>query len=732
MAKDEDLRNETSDEDDESDLPQVRSQDQFEEDRNEEFANDENVRKTCLDIYKDVEKGFADQWERGDDQLDYWDLYNCNLGPKQFYNGNSRIFVPIVHDAVEARKTRFVNQIFPVSGKHVEVSASEDKPTALMSLLEHYIRKTKLRTNIMPALVKNGDVEGQYNLHVSWAKTERHVAMRVKRQPTIDAGGQQVPVEGEEEFDDIQEETVIHQYPVVEVLPDADVLVLPATASNINQAIADGGSVTVVRRWSKAKIRQLIRDKEIDKDAGQDLLKEMARIDRGGEQHIEKKKAMTSAAGIRGGEGKNAVVFETWTMLKLDGQRRIARIYFGGDDRVLSCKRNPYWCDKVPILSAPVDKLEGSFKGQSKLKHVETLQYAANDAVNEGMDSAAYALLPIIMTDPMKNPRVGSMILNVAAIWETSPQDTQFAQFPQLWKEAFSIVSSAKDQIFQTLGVNPAMMPQQVTAPGKKPNQAQIANEQMVDILTTADAVTTIEGEILTPLLNWFVALDHQFRDDDLLIEAFGQLGVEAAMEVIKPVQMDRRFEFRWFGVEAARNAQQLQMQMAGLNVVMNIPPQRYPGYEMNLAPVIEHYIENLFGPRLGGRVFTDIKKKLSLQPQFENEQLLRNGVDIPVHPMDEDQEHLQAHAQEMQQFGDLSGAIRAHMMRHMQQMQLKAAQMQQQQVGAMQPQQEGPGGSPRQGAKPGGPRPNGQQPPGAVHRDRMPMGAPRPQGGMG
>jgi len=33
----------------------------------------------------------------------------------------------------------------------------------------------------------------------------------------------------------------------------------------------------------------------------------------------------------------------------------------------------------------------------------------ADDAVNEGMDSATYSLLPIIMTDPAKNPKVNTM-----------------------------------------------------------------------------------------------------------------------------------------------------------------------------------------------------------------------------------------------------------------------------------------------------------------------------------
>lgn len=728
MADKEDLRSEPSDEDDEQPAKRARVAPTDDEDRNKEFCRDESVRRACEDLFKDIDKNFSEQWERGNAQMDYWDIFNCNLGPKQFYSGNSKIFVPIVHDAIEARKTRFTNQIFPVSGKHVEVSASEDKPMALMSLLEHYIRKAKLRTKVMPALIKNGDVEGQYNIYVGWRKTERHVSMRVKKKPTIDASDG-MAVEGDEEFDDIQSETIIHSAPTVEVLPDVDVLILPATADSVEGAIDDGGSVTVVRRWSKAKIRMMIRDKEIDKEEGQLLLAEMSKAEKS-QQMPDKKKAMLQAAGIQGDGGvKRAQVFETWTKLKIDGERRIVKIYYGGEKRLLSVKRNPYWCDKVPVLSAPVDKVEGSFKGQSKIKVVETLQYAANDAVNEGMDSAAYALLPIVMTDPMKNPRVGSMVLNVAAIWETSPNDTKFAQFPQLWKEAFQIVSSCKDQIFQTLGVNPAMMPQQVTAPGKKPNQAQIANEQMVDILTTADAVTSIEGEILTPMLQWFVYLDHQYRDDEILIPQFGEMGVQAAMERIEPIQMDRRFEFRWFGVEAARNAQQIQMQMAGMNVIRNIPPQSYPGYELNLAPLISHFIENTFGPRLAGQVFTDIRKKLTLDPEFEN-RLLEAGHRLPVHALDDDNAHMQAHMQEFQQHGDLHGAIREHMMHHQMQMQLKAQA--QQQAGKQQLMQQAGGGGgeqPRAGAKPGGPRPNGQGPPGQISADRLQNSAPRQRG---
>lgn len=714
--------------------------------RDEEFADDDKVRKQCLDIFKSVEQGYQDQWERANSQIDYWEMYNCVLNANQFYSGNSKIYVPLVHDAVEARKTRFVNQVFPVSGRHIEVfAAQEDRPEETMALLEFYIRKAKLRTKVIPALVRNGDIEGHYNVYVSWVKNKRHAAMRVKRKPQVDG----IDAEGEE-IDDVLEQKVIQEYPRVEVISDMDVCILPQTCDSADDALESGGSLTILRRWSKYRIRKLIRDGEISQEAGRQLLKEMGARSK---EHTQpdKSKTLATAAGVKIGKGgtKTALIYETWAMVKIPiygeddeddkkkkrkDEYRLCKMFYGGNDRVLSCKRNPNWDDRPNLISAPIDQLEGIFRGISKVKPVETFQYAANDFLNEAMDSATYSLMPIVMTDPARNPRVSSMVLNVAAIWETNPKDTTFANFPPLYKEGVLIVQAFKEQIFQTLGVNPSMIPQAATS--KKANQAQIANEQQVDILTTADAVTNLEGAILTPMLQKFFALDHQHRDHAITVRAFGRMGIQANMQQIEPVQMGRRFELRWFGVEAARNAQQMQIQMAGMNVLRGLGPQDTPGYQKNLAPIVQQFVENLWGPRLAPEIFKDIRKEIQLEPVFENEMLKAGYILTPL-PMDDDATHIKVHMQAAQETGDPAGNIAAHMKLHQQQMQQKQmAQMQQAMMQAMQ--QKGqmgmPGGAApgtqgqpapgRQGAVPGGPRPQG--PPGMIHQDRMPMGMPR------
>ena len=326
-------------------------------------------------------------------------------------------------------------------------------------------------------------------------------------------------IPGDEEFDDIEEQEIIHQYPRVEVIADADVLVMPFTADSVEDAIGSGRlGHRSCKRWSKAKIRQddpRRRDRQgsrpvADPGDGGKKGKQTAgqEEDHGGRRRHQVRKAASDRACLQ-----DLAPRSRWT-----ASMRLVRIYFGGADRLLSVQAQSVLVRQgAGAVGSAREECEGSFKGKSARSSSSIPSSTRRTTrVNEGMDSAAYALLPIIMTDPEKNPRVGSMVLNVAAIWETSPKDTQFAQFPQLWKEAFQIVASCKDQIFQTLGINPAMMPQQVTAPGKKPNQAQIANEQQVDILTTADAVTGIEGEILTPMLQWFIWLDHQFRDKEI------------------------------------------------------------------------------------------------------------------------------------------------------------------------------------------------------------------------
>lgn len=659
-----------------------------------------------LKQYKDIAEGFGDQNERAEAIKDYWDIYNCQLNSRQFYDGNSQIFVPIVTDAVDAIVTRYSNQVFPKNGRYIEVVTEngERAPYAQMALTEHYIEKSNLR-EIIPALIRQGQVEGQYTIAITWRETKRQVTYRVTT--GLDVDGEEV--KGIDDFDDVREEEVTDSWPELEIIPDCDFIVLPATCDSLNEALDKGGSVTTIQRLTKTKIQEYIDEEIFNEKKGNELLASFGKANNLGRNT---KKDLAHDAGIKTESGKQyALVYRTWQ--KIDGKLYLT--YYGGEKTILSCKRNPYWCDKIDIISAPVKKLGGVIKGISPIQKVQQMQYAANDAANMGMDSAAFSLMPIVLTDPEKNPRVGSMVLNLAAIWETSPKDTQIVNFPPLWKDAFEMIGGLKNEIFQALSVNPAMIPNS-SGGKKKMNQAEVANEQQVDLLTTADAVTVLEKAILTPIAERFFEYDHQFRDTNIWIKQFGELGVQAQMEEITPTEMTERYKFKWFGVEAARSAQQVQQQIAAINVMRGIPPQLYPGKKLDITPIMEILAENAFGPRLAPKVFQDMKDKLSLNPELEN-QMLENGFDVAVHEYDDDAAHLKSHAEAMQAVGDISGNFRTHIIKHQMQIQQKTQSMQ----GA-------PGGAP---GVPGGAAPGVPGLPKPGSQPQAPAGAKGPAGAV-
>lgn len=678
-------------------------------DRTKDFSKRESLQEELADIYKDVVEGFEQRRDRDDSCKRFWDIYQCHLSNYQTYNGDSQVFVPAVHDAIEARVQRFCGILFPQTGRHIEVVSDDGKrPYEVEALLNHYVHRTNLR-QLVPSLLRAGDVTGQYSLYVDWDIRKDVHTRRVMRKPELD-GAEGFELTTEDEFEDVEDHEVKHQGPRVRVLADEDLCVIPPTVDSIEEAEI----VAIALRLTKRDIKTAIKDKVFTKSAGSALLDMMSKA---AVNQPEPDKDRAKDAGIRKDGGKKvALVYQVWTRMEVDGDFRPVVIHFGAPDMVLGCKLNPYWNNRIPVISAPAKKIAGSFWGMSQIDAVEQLQYQANDAANMGLDSAKYSLMPIVMTDPNKNPRAKSMTLNLAALWYTSPQDTQILQFPALWKDATMLVQSLEAQINQSLGVNAALKTPNTSS--RKPSQAQVAQEYAAAIETAVDAVTVVERGILSPLIERFFELDQQFRDEELMVEAHGELGARATLVSVTPQQFDEFYVFRWFGSESTRSVQMLQQQIAGMNILKSIPPQMLGGRRLELGPLVEHLVSQVYGPRLGPQVLVDERHQMSLPPDIEN-QILAIGHTTHVSPLDNDMEHLMVHAQEVAEenstaAGEASPQLLDHITAHQKQMQAKAAQAMGMLNGSGAP---GPG--PRPGAQPTLPR-GGQAPPGAIHQDRM------------
>lgn len=679
----------------------------LDDDRKKDYSSKLSLAKDFEELYRAVEQGYVDKQTRNEDNDRYWKIYNCELTDEQQYGGDSQVFIPVVHDAVEARQLRFTNALFPRNGRYVEVTADTgDTPYALMTLLDWYVRQTKLRL-LTPAMLRQGDVTGQYSVYVDWEKTKRKTLKRV-RVPVELQGGVEVP---DEDKEDIQEVEVVTERPIVDVINDEDLCVLPPTVDDIEKANVVSIAMRVTKSWLQAKKKE----KGWNKSELENLIEEMSNANA---QQPDPNKDKAQAAGVKidSKQSKTVLIYQVWSELKLEGKKKVrARTYFGGPNRVLSCNRHPHWNDKWPVISAPLRKIAGSFWGMSPIEPVEKVAYQVNDAANMALDSAKFALMPIIMTDPNKNPRVGSMVLNLAAIWEVDPQSTQFAQFPALWKDGMEIVGQGKSQINQSLGVNPAMISQ--TTKTKK-NQAEVAQDQLAALESTADVVNTLEDSIFGPMIERFFELDQQYRDDPVIVAALGPLGIEVAQTTIQPAQFDGRYQFRWYGTEAIYSQQRMQQQTAALNVLRSFGPQLPNGVGIDVSPIIENLVENAFGPRIARKILSNEADKLSVPVDIEND-LLLSGFPVPVHALDDFQEHIKGHQTGMAIAAD-KGPFMAHILEHFKEREKKeAAQKPKGIQGAPGGGLPGLAGTPKPGAVPAPPR-GGQAPPGGISPDQM------------
>ena len=685
---------------------------------------DSDMYQDCVGKYVDIEKAFKNREEADEAIQEYWHIYNADPDDNQAYQGNSKCYVPVVRDAITARAKRSLKQLFPNKYQHVDaVGTDGQKPYPQLSLLEHYIRSTKLKSVVRSMLVA-GDVTGQWNLYVDWMSDVRSVTNMIRKNPIMEtAEGAEVELKDPEtEVEELTDNEVIEQGPLITDFATEDFIVIPPTVNNIEKA-----DITAIKlRMSKAQVRKMVADNVFILPEDSEISDWVA-AHKGKEKRNPEKKR-TSEAGIKTeGTSKYALIFEAHMMLEFEeGKRSLAYVYYAGENDVIGIIKAPQWNQKRPILSAPVERISGSFNGISKIEAVKWMQWNLNDFWNMGQDSAMYSLLPIVMTDPEKNPNYAMMVFGLAAVWPVDPNSTHFQSFPQLWKDSVQMCQSIKSQIHESLDVNEMMMGK--TGSGRK-NNAAVGAQMQESSISIVDHAERFEEEILNPLMERFFEYDCQFRDTELTVISMGEIGVQAEMQQIPPQQWGQRYFFQWTGTDFVMNMQRMQQQIATMNVLRGIPPQQLNGRKLDITPVLEILVQNVFGNELSNRILIDDRNKFTIDPEIEDEMMV-NFIPVETHEADDDVVHLQKHQLAAQISGDPSGLFRSHMQKHMEQLQRKrqmamAAQQPQQGGNPGMPGGAGPGvaGTPRMGAQPQIPRP-GQNPPGAIPQDGM-IGAP-------
>lgn len=669
----------------------------------------------CSKMYETIRKAYENREEADDAIAEYWSIFNADPDDNQRYVGNSQCYLPVVRDAVCARAKRALRQLYPNKYKHVEaVGAGAENAKAQVALLEHYIRTTQLKS-ITRSMLIAGDVTGQWNCYIDWSTTTRNVTGIVKRNPIVESveGSQLEVVDPVEKEDEESDEEITHAGPELVDFATEDLVVIPPTSS-----VAKADITCLKLRMSKDQVQEMIDNGtfiiDLDEEGTSDLSGWMT--DRKGTEKQVPDKDRASDAGVKTeGTYKYALIYWAQVYLEFEeGKKSLADVYFAGENEVIGIVKAPQWGQKRSILSAPVERIAGSFNGVSRIEPVKRLQWALNDFWNMGQDSAMYSLLPVIMTDPAKNPNYAMMVMGLAAVWPVDPNSTKFQTFPQLWKDAAQYCEVIKQQIHESMDVNPMMMGQM---PKGRKNAQAMGSQQQEQSVAVMDHAERFEEVILQPLMELIAEYDAQYRDDELSVIRQGELGVKASIEKVPPQNWEERYFYQWTGTDFVLNMQRMQQQIATMNVLRGVPPQQLNGMRIDVTPILERLVENVFGSELGSRILIDERQKFSVVPHIEDEMML-NGIPAEVHEADDDASHLQEHQLAAQVSGDPHGLMRTHMRQHMQALQKKR------QAAMPSPQQGTPGmpggaapgvaGTPRMGAQPAPGRPV-QQPPGAI-----------------
>jgi hypothetical protein len=595
-------------------------------------------------------------------------------------------------------------------------------------LLEHYIRKTDLKSIVRSDLIA-GDVTGQWNLMIDWSKSTRSVTKLVKRNPllqTID-GEDVSDLEIEDkstEDEETETEDVTEEGPEVIDFATEDLAVVPPTCDDLQMAKA----TSLRLRMSAEKVREMVDEGVFILPPDTDI-EEFCKPDQSRERKSPPKE-QTKAAGVKThGTDKYALIYMVYTKLDFgDDRKESGIIYYAGPNVIVGIIKNPLWSGKVPIISKPCERVQGSFFGKSKIEPVKKIQWQLNDFWNMGQDSAMYSLLQVFAVDPLKTPQWAQLTVGLSAILPVAPDDIKPIQFPQLWKESAAICDLMKRQIWESMDVNEAMMGKM---PAGRKNAQQMGKMQQEQEINITDHASRYEDEVLNPLVEMLFEFDQQFRTDEVMIESRGEIGVKAKMETIPVQQWGERYFFRWCGTSFMVGMQLMQQQTGWVNVLKGIPPQMLNGLTLDLTPFLKAGTENMFGPEIAPQILIDKRNQYQIDPDVENE-IMHNGMPVDVHEADDDPKHLQAHMKAASMNLDPLGLYAAHMQAHMAQMQ-KKREMEQMQAkgGPGGPGGAGPGvaGGPRPGAMPGPPKPGGQQPPGAVHADQMADPSAMPRG---
>lgn len=283
------------------------------------------------------------------------------------------------------------------------------------------------------------------------------------------------------------------------------------------------------------------------------------------------------------------------------------RVVLAGDI-ALEIRRNPFWHQKPPYLFTRLNTRPGYFYGEG-FGHVHrSLQYLANDFINQTNDCGIYGLNPMVAVKPSSLVGPLPAVRPGATIQVTDLDALKFFNPPiELVQSGMQMVNAivGMDQDFG--GAPPILNGSGAGKAGKTATQSQILQRNAQQPLQ--DIVEDIELEVLVPLLKGTWSNCLQYRDPDELAQLIGE------DLILSPEAVAADYEFRWLASSQATNQQVRAQQAMQLLQIMMTPPVmqtlQMQGMQFDPVPILKR----LYSDGFGFRGFDEIVKPMPPPP---------------------------------------------------------------------------------------------------------------------
>jgi len=373
-----------------------------------------------------------------------------------------------------------------------------------------------------------------------------------------------------------------------------------------------------------------------------------------------------------------------------------------GEKRIIQITPSPFYETNSegeaeyfrPYLSMPFIRIPNSFYGHSIYSQVQHLQYLINDYANLMLDNAVLTQNPIVKVDPARIQNLQSIVLAPGAMWQCEPDAVVFDRPPSLLGEGLATFNALKLLCEEYANIG-GFMPMTT----KRTTATEVAMHSQMMSTFIASAITDIETQMLTPLLQKSFLLDKLFLPEIKLKKILGHLAYQLNIKDNAKQVLEAEYGFRWIGTIQSTNLVVKSQQLINLLQMLGQVAQAMPQNAINFELIIREAWRCLGNTNIDDIIIKP-EKQIPRDPQEENE-LMSLGKEVDVNPEDNDQTHIGLHNAKSVEFQDTHPTIFnlfvEHIRKHIRQMQQKVMAQQQmmaQQMmaGMQQPQQQNEG----------------------------------------